>query len=136
MATLCDILVGIFVSSFLHYKFRNQPNNAQLRYRAVVRLILPHKNLHTITANRGLIYLQDTIFIFKDIEPNASIVAACLPTYGPLIKGWSAPRFISLNKTKPNDRESQTELNGLGNSNHIARPQEPYRPTENSFDLE
>ncbi|KAI0444320.1 hypothetical protein F4803DRAFT_512124 [Xylaria telfairii] len=97
---------------------------------AVVRLILLYKNLHDITTNRSLIYLQDTIFIFKVIEPNASIFAACLPTYGPLIKGWSAPRFTLLSKTKTNELESQTELNSFKNSNHRKISQEAYRSTE------
>ncbi|KAI1355955.1 hypothetical protein F5Y01DRAFT_268129 [Xylaria sp. FL0043] len=101
---------------------------------AVVRLILLYENLHNITADRGLIYLQDTIFIFKVIEPNASIIAACLPTYGPLVKGWNAPKFVSLNKSKTNDRESQTELHEFKSST-LERPQEAYRQTENSFDL-
>lgn len=38
--------------------------------------------------------LQDKIFIWKIIEPNASIIAACLPTYGPLLRGGRAPESI------------------------------------------
>ncbi|KAI1183939.1 hypothetical protein F5B17DRAFT_104779 [Nemania serpens] len=61
---------------------------------AIVRLVLLSDSLSAIDANFDLIYLQSTIFIFKVIEPNASILAACLPTYGPLLKSWRAPASI------------------------------------------
>ena len=34
-------------------------------------------------------------YIWTHIEPNCSIIAACLPTYGPLFKGHSADSFIA-----------------------------------------
>ena len=33
-------------------------------------------------------------FIWALIEPSTSIVAACLPTLGPLLKGWRMPQSI------------------------------------------
>ncbi|KAK6954429.1 hypothetical protein Daesc_004396 [Daldinia eschscholtzii] len=61
---------------------------------AIVRLVLLTKSLDEIDNNFSHIYLQNTIYIFKVIEPNASIVAACLPCYGPLIKSWRTPESI------------------------------------------
>ncbi|ETS76583.1 hypothetical protein PFICI_11970 [Pestalotiopsis fici W106-1] len=61
---------------------------------AIMRLVFLKESLAKIDANYSLVYLQDKIFIFKVIEPNASIIAACLPLYGPIIKGWRAPSSI------------------------------------------
>ncbi|KAI2628671.1 hypothetical protein GGR54DRAFT_356489 [Hypoxylon sp. NC1633] len=62
---------------------------------AIVRLILLEDTLNEIDNDPNKnIYLQHTIYIFKVIEPNASIIAGCLPCYGPLIKGWRTPESI------------------------------------------
>ncbi|KAI1858734.1 hypothetical protein JX265_010406 [Neoarthrinium moseri] len=43
---------------------------------AIVRLVLLEKSLGKVDVDFKLVYLQDEIFIFKVIEPNASIIAA------------------------------------------------------------
>lgn len=81
--------------------------------------------------------LQDKIYIFKIIEPNISIIAACLPCYGPFLGGRAAESLIrsvrsivslgsgGSNNTPPalrlrrreeerNVNESEIELRDLG----------------------
>lgn len=61
---------------------------------AIVRLVLLNRAIRDIVHTRNHIYLQDQIYIFKIIEPNLSIIAACLPCYGPLFKGGRAAESL------------------------------------------
>lgn len=46
---------------------------------------------HSLSINLGI---NAHSFIWALIEPSTSIVAACLPTFGPLLKGWRMPQSI------------------------------------------
>ncbi|KAH9884986.1 hypothetical protein F4778DRAFT_517129 [Xylariomycetidae sp. FL2044] len=61
---------------------------------AIVRLVLLNQSIRDIIHAQSHIYLQDQIYIFKIIEPNCSIIAACLPCYGPLFKGGRAAESL------------------------------------------
>ncbi|KAF2728065.1 hypothetical protein EJ04DRAFT_450090 [Polyplosphaeria fusca] len=59
---------------------------------AIVRLVLLNESIHTVVDATGFntVFVQWKNFIFMILEPNCSIIAACLPTYGPLFKGaWN-----------------------------------------------
>ncbi|KAI1809976.1 hypothetical protein GGS20DRAFT_235023 [Poronia punctata] len=61
---------------------------------AIVRLVYLNRSIREITEDHGRVYLQSSIFIWKMIEPNVSIIAANLPLYGPLLKGGRGPESI------------------------------------------
>ncbi|CAI6331426.1 unnamed protein product [Periconia digitata] len=56
---------------------------------ATARFIVLHRSLHLVLESSGnsAVHLQSQNFILMIIEPNISVVAACLPCYGPLVKG-------------------------------------------------
>ncbi|CAG9946710.1 unnamed protein product [Clonostachys rosea f. rosea IK726] len=54
---------------------------------AIIRLVFLHQSIHGVLGAENNIFLQSKQFIFMIIEPNCSIIAACLPCYGPLVSG-------------------------------------------------
>ncbi|KUI65713.1 hypothetical protein VM1G_00061 [Cytospora mali] len=61
---------------------------------AVVRTVLLDQVVRQVVSNHDQVANQSKQYIFMVLEPNCSIVAACLPTYGPLIAGGRAPESI------------------------------------------
>ncbi|KAI8966715.1 hypothetical protein F5Y11DRAFT_361781 [Daldinia sp. FL1419] len=61
---------------------------------AIVRLVLVSQSLNQVNQSRNAVYTQSVQFIFMILEPNCSIIAACLPCYGPLVAGGRAPESI------------------------------------------
>ncbi|OTA98360.1 hypothetical protein M426DRAFT_69960 [Hypoxylon sp. CI-4A] len=65
---------------------------------AAVRLALVHRVLSDVLSTGTSVCsktaLQSTQFVFLLVEPHCSIIAACLPCYGPLIDGGRAPESI------------------------------------------
>ncbi|GKZ25554.1 hypothetical protein AbraIFM66951_001326 [Aspergillus brasiliensis] len=57
---------------------------------AIIRLILLHASLSKVAVDHALVRLQSRMIIFMLIEPNCSIVAACLPCYGALFMGTTS----------------------------------------------
>ncbi|PVI03883.1 hypothetical protein DM02DRAFT_694976 [Periconia macrospinosa] len=67
---------------------------------AIVRLVLLIQVLHTTVSSAqegyNLLYIQSKAYIFTIVEPNCSIIAACLPCYGPLARPWGGRAPESL----------------------------------------
>lgn len=64
---------------------------------AIVRLILLNESIQTVVDATGFntVFVQWKNFIFMVLEPNCSIIAACLPCYGPLFKGaWNMESLV------------------------------------------
>ncbi|RAK90787.1 hypothetical protein BO79DRAFT_252970 [Aspergillus costaricaensis CBS 115574] len=61
---------------------------------AIVRLILLHASLSKVAVDHALVRLQSKMIIFMLIEPNCSIIAACLPCYGALFVGATSLKSI------------------------------------------
>ncbi|KUI71215.1 hypothetical protein VM1G_07108 [Cytospora mali] len=63
---------------------------------AIIRLVFLDQSVRAVIHNEGSVYLQSKQFIFMIIEPNCSIIAACLPCYGTLLSalGGRAPESM------------------------------------------
>ncbi|KAI1206319.1 uncharacterized protein F4807DRAFT_439697 [Annulohypoxylon truncatum] len=61
---------------------------------AVVRLVFLDQSVRAVIKSENNVYLQSKQYIFLILEPNCSIIAACLPCYGPLFAGGRAPESI------------------------------------------
>ncbi|MCJ1351571.1 MAG: hypothetical protein MMC33_001555 [Icmadophila ericetorum] len=65
---------------------------------AIIRLVFLHQTLVLVADDQSAgfqtVYLQSKQFIFMILEPNCSIIAACLPCYGPLFAGGRAPESL------------------------------------------
>lgn len=64
---------------------------------AIVRLVLLNNAIHMVIDSSGFnqVAVQWKNFIFMILEPNCSIIAACLPTYGPLFRGaWNLQSIL------------------------------------------
>lgn len=96
---------------------------------------LYQSNHQVLTGPRPNLYYNATRgFIWAHIEPNCSIVAACLPTYGPLfmenksLAGWwtSFRSFISLGSSQASSgyglraRASAKEKHGVSSDSGLA----------------
>lgn len=53
-----------------------------------------HFSLRRRKANKSVLAVQSKQFIFLILEPNCSIIAACLPCYGPLLKAGRGPESL------------------------------------------
>jgi hypothetical protein len=76
-------------------------------------------------ANKDETDSQAKQFIFLIIEPNCSIIAACLPTYGPLFSSWGgrAPESIvrSVRSILSLGSRHSSPKNSIGNTQHAKR---------------
>lgn len=63
---------------------------------AIVRTVLLDESIRSVVSSASYSHVsnQSKQYIFMVLEPNCSILAACLPTYGPLIAGGRAPESI------------------------------------------
>lgn len=65
---------------------------------AAVRVALINASVRAVIASQSsgfsAIYLQSTQFVFVILEPQCSIIAGCLPCYGPLFAGGRAPESL------------------------------------------
>ncbi|KAF2639389.1 hypothetical protein P280DRAFT_481521 [Massarina eburnea CBS 473.64] len=63
---------------------------------AIVRFVLFYQSIHGLTDFGKNQYSSITnAFIWSEIEPNTSVIAACLPTYGPFFReNGIMPKFI------------------------------------------
>ncbi|KAI0896220.1 hypothetical protein F4806DRAFT_496338 [Annulohypoxylon nitens] len=61
---------------------------------AVVRLVFLDQSVRAVIKSENNVYLQSKQYIFLILEPNCSIIAACLPCYGPLFAGGRAPESL------------------------------------------
>ncbi|KAK0631017.1 hypothetical protein B0T17DRAFT_462298, partial [Bombardia bombarda] len=61
---------------------------------AIVRTVLLNESVRAVVQNQSNVFGQSKQFIFMIIEPNCSIIAACLPCYGPLLAGGRRPESI------------------------------------------
>ncbi|KAI2472646.1 hypothetical protein F4781DRAFT_382479 [Annulohypoxylon bovei var. microspora] len=61
---------------------------------AVVRTVLLDQSIGAVVSSRNQVASQSKQYIFMVLEPNCSILASCLPTYGPLVSGGRAPESI------------------------------------------
>ncbi|KXX79073.1 hypothetical protein MMYC01_203048 [Madurella mycetomatis] len=63
---------------------------------AIVRTALLDQSIREVVSSDSysLVSNQSKQYIFMVLEPNCSILAACLPTYGPLVSGGRAPESI------------------------------------------
>ena len=63
---------------------------------AIVRFVLFYRSINGLTDFGENQYSSITsAFIWSEIEPNTSVIAACLPTYGPFFKeNGVVPRFV------------------------------------------
>jgi hypothetical protein len=69
---------------------------------AIIRFVFLLKQIFQLTDFRKNQYPSITVaFIWAEIEPNASVIAACLPTYAPLFReGTAVHRFFRYLGTK------------------------------------
>ncbi|KAI2615057.1 hypothetical protein GGR54DRAFT_642791 [Hypoxylon sp. NC1633] len=91
----------------------------------IVRIvILAHVMSKVLDAPMKL-SLQAKQFVFLVLEPHCSIVAACLPCYGPLVASWRAPRPIvhsARSKDSVGDSNGSRDrgnINGLSGTHEI-----------------
>jgi hypothetical protein len=66
---------------------------------AIIRFVFLYNSIYRLTDFGKNMYSSITVaFIWAEVEPNCSVIAACLPTYGSLFKeGQFIPRvFYSL----------------------------------------
>ncbi|KAI0883800.1 uncharacterized protein GGS22DRAFT_166123 [Annulohypoxylon maeteangense] len=61
---------------------------------AIVRTVLLDQSIRSVVSSRDQVASQSKQYIFMVLEPNCSILASCLPTYGPLVAGGRAPESI------------------------------------------
>ncbi|KAF2689800.1 hypothetical protein K458DRAFT_358875 [Lentithecium fluviatile CBS 122367] len=62
---------------------------------AIIRFVLLYRSIYRLTDYGENQYSSITqAFIWAEIEPNTSVIAACLPTYGPLFKEGGLVPFI------------------------------------------
>ncbi|KAL2020336.1 hypothetical protein VTK56DRAFT_8564 [Thermocarpiscus australiensis] len=63
---------------------------------AIVRTVLLDQSIREVVGSNSYDHVanQSKQYIFMVLEPNCSILAACLPTYGPLVAGGRAPESI------------------------------------------
>ncbi|RYP09458.1 hypothetical protein DL764_001283 [Monosporascus ibericus] len=61
---------------------------------AIVRTVLLNQSIREVLFSVNHIASQSHQYVFMVLEPNCSILAACLPTYGPLVTGWRAPESL------------------------------------------
>ncbi|KAK5999070.1 hypothetical protein PT974_01458 [Cladobotryum mycophilum] len=61
---------------------------------AAVRLWLLDSSIRGVVKAQDTVFNESKQFIFMILEPNCSIIAACLPCYGPLIAGGRAAESI------------------------------------------
>ncbi|PYI10679.1 hypothetical protein BO78DRAFT_414316 [Aspergillus sclerotiicarbonarius CBS 121057] len=54
---------------------------------AIVRLVLLHASLSKVATDPSMVRLQSKMIIFMLLEPNCSIMAACLPCFGTFFVG-------------------------------------------------
>ncbi|KAL4935322.1 hypothetical protein BDV06DRAFT_234429 [Aspergillus oleicola] len=71
-----------------------QVNNSPCCVAAIVRLVLLRSSLSKVATDGALVSTQSRQFIFMILEPNCSIIAACLPCYGPLFSRGHAPESL------------------------------------------
>ncbi|KAK8117398.1 uncharacterized protein PG998_005679 [Apiospora kogelbergensis] len=95
---------------------------------ALVRVILINRILHDIIDAPSLVYTQATQFIFLLMEPNASIIAACLPCYAPL---WGIGKDVFMRSyrsifsgTDRRNLRSHTDHSRLGDGQSNTASQE------------
>jgi hypothetical protein len=69
---------------------------------AIIRFVYLYNSIYRLTDYGENMYSSITVaFIWAEVEPNCSVIAACLPTYGPLFKqGQFIPRVFSSLRTK------------------------------------
>ncbi|KAI1147775.1 hypothetical protein F4825DRAFT_436349 [Nemania diffusa] len=61
---------------------------------ATTRLVLLDQSIQAVLESRSSVAVQSKQFIFLILEPNCSIIAACLPCYGPLLKAGRGPESL------------------------------------------
>ncbi|KAH5254333.1 hypothetical protein HBI25_136520 [Parastagonospora nodorum] len=82
---------------------------------AIVRFILLHQTLDAVlsSAGNGAVHLQSKNFVFMLIEPNCSVIAACLPCYGPLLRnGRSQMSLVHSVRSLFSLRSQASSVNG------------------------
>lgn len=103
-----DVIVLCFplpVISGLHLRTRRKVAIAMIFWlgafccvAAIVRLILINQSVRAVINSQSsgfsAIYLQSTQFIFVILEPNCSVIAACLPCYGPFLAKGRSPESL------------------------------------------
>jgi hypothetical protein len=69
---------------------------------AIIRFVFLYNQIYRLTDFGKNTYSSVTLaFIWAEVEPNCSVIAACLPTYGPLFKeGQFVPRIFYSIKSK------------------------------------
>ncbi|KAI1345529.1 hypothetical protein F5Y01DRAFT_323098 [Xylaria sp. FL0043] len=87
---------------------------------AIVRTVLLDQSIREVIASNAYqrVSNQSKQYIFLVVEPNTSILAASLPTYGPLFSGGRTPEslfrsFRSFFSIRSGNRKSQKNLNSL-----------------------
>ncbi|KAJ0120878.1 hypothetical protein J7T55_015614 [Diaporthe amygdali] len=88
---------------------------------AIIRLVLLEQTLQGFVESQQNISRQSNQYIFMLIEPNCSIIAACLPCYGPLmerIRGRTAESTPSSNLSMSYTRSRTSTKSAWGGSTY------------------
>ncbi|KAK4234570.1 hypothetical protein C8A03DRAFT_37651 [Achaetomium macrosporum] len=88
---------------------------------AIVRTVLLNESIRAVTQSNGLVSNQSRQYIFMVLEPNCSILAACLPTYGPLVSGGRAPESLVRSVRSVFSLRSIRSNNGSGGGGSLSR---------------
>ncbi|KAJ8133035.1 hypothetical protein O1611_g588 [Lasiodiplodia mahajangana] len=88
---------------------------------AVLRLVFLEQSIHAVIQSQSNVFVQSKQFIFLILEPNCSIIAACLPCYGPLIGAGRGPESLLRSvwpifslRSNPDPKNSLTVPRGEG----------------------
>ncbi|KAF1940881.1 hypothetical protein EJ02DRAFT_405740 [Clathrospora elynae] len=111
---------------------------------AIVRLILLHQAIEKVLHSQGYgqVYIQSRNCVFMILEANCSIIAACLPCYGPLFRGGrsqgslvaSVRSMFSL-RSRRSDGSLRSTRNFAGFTNHDKRSGGTHSATESEIEL-
>ncbi|RYC62858.1 hypothetical protein CHU98_g3351 [Xylaria longipes] len=61
---------------------------------AIIRLVFLDQSIQAVIKSQSNVFVQSKQFIFLILEPNCSIIAACLPCYGPLFNTGRGPESL------------------------------------------
>lgn len=84
----------------------------------------PIRNSYRVSLAYARVENQAKQFVFMILEPNCSIIAACLPCYGPLVAGGRRPESLirsfrsvfSLHSSKASSVRSEIKIGRNGSS--------------------
>ncbi|KAI0101406.1 hypothetical protein GGR51DRAFT_575064 [Nemania sp. FL0031] len=101
---------------------------------AILRLVFLDQSIQEVVESQSNVFVQSKQFIFLILEPNCSIIAACLPCYGPLIKLGHGPetwlRSVLPIRKLPSNANSQESFDVPGRGSRLTSDSQTESPIE------